>query len=300
MGRLNGKILVTGAAGQLGRSFARVADEYPGLGFLLPDERYADITNPGLMERLIHGDTVSAVINCAAYTAVDRAEEDETAAARVNTEGPAVLARICAREGVPLVHYSTDYIFDGRAGKPYPEDAEPAPLNVYGRTKLDGEKAVAASGCTALVIRTSWVYSGFGNNFVATMLRLAREGRPIQVVDDQYGTPAYATDIARATIFMLLRGVEGFDILNYNALGTTTWYGFAREIFRLAGVGADVIPVSTDSYPVKARRPAYGVLDISKARNFGVPIRHWQEALAECLREMGIICGDQISGKQRP
>lgn len=273
----------------MGRSFAQVAEEYPALSFVFPDERESDITDPVRMEQLIDGKSISAVINCAAYTAVDRAEEDQTAAVKVNTEGPAVLARLCARERIPLIHYSTDYVFDGLAGKPYTEADEPSPLNVYGRTKLEGEREIASSGCTALIIRTSWVYSRFGNNFVATMLRLAREGYPLKVVDDQHGTPALATDISRATLFMLHRGIEGFDILNYNALGSTTWYGFAREIFRLAGIPAAVSPIATDRYPAKARRPTFGVLDTTKAQALGIPIRPWQDALAECMREMGIV-----------
>ncbi len=272
------RALITGANGQLGRSFAKI-----GSDFVFADLPGGDITDTVAMERLAEG--VDAIVNCAAWTDVERAEEEEGAALRVNGTGAGIVAGIAARQGIPLIHISTDYIFDGKALEPIAETAVPHPLNAYGRTKSAGEEAVKASGCKAAIVRTAWLYSEFGNNFVTTMLRLGAVGRALRVVDDQVGCPTYATDLARAIMVLLERGVEGFEIYNYCGGGHTTWYGFAREIFRQAGMNVDIIPVSTSEYGARAPRPAYSVLDCSKIESLGATVRPWDESLKACLKE---------------
>ncbi|MCD8071823.1 MAG: dTDP-4-dehydrorhamnose reductase [Alistipes sp.] len=281
-----GRVLVTGAGGQLGRSLQKIAGRFQGMELYCPDERDADITDRGRIESILRAHNIKAVINCAAYTAVDMAEEEEEKAYEVNAFGPGLLAALSAKYRIPLIHISTDYVFDGKSGEPYTEQAAANPLGAYGRSKLAGEKAVKDSGCDAVVIRTSWLYSEFGNNFVDTMLKLGSQGRALRVVFDQKGTPTYATDLANAAMMLLEEGFTGFDILHYSALGDTTWYGFAREIFLRAGIAADVTPVTTREYPVKAPRPKNSVMCMDKARKLGLPLRPWQEALAECIGEI--------------
>lgn len=273
------KILVTGGNGQLGRSLAKIGGD-----FLFTDLPEGDITDANAMERL--AGQVDAIVNCAAWTDVERAETEEDAAMRVNGVGAGVLAEVAARRGIPLVHVSTDYVFDGMAEGPITEAAAPHPLSAYGRTKLAGERAVEASGCDAAVVRTAWLYSEFGSNFVRTMLRLGSEGRSLRVVDDQTGCPTYAADLACAILRLLERGVKGFEAYNYCGGGETTWYGFAREIFRQAGVDADLSPVDTAAYGARAPRPAYSVLDCSKIVARGAMVRPWQESLAECMQAL--------------
>ncbi len=274
------RVLVTGGNGQLGRSLAKTG----GIGFVFADLPECDIADEVAVERLAEG--VDAIVNCAAYTNVDRAEDEPEEALRVNGMGAAVVARVAARRGIPLVHISTDYIFDGTAHAPIPETAAPHPVNTYGNTKLAGEEAIVASGCKGAIIRTSWLYSEFGNNFVRTMLRLGAERRPLRVIDDQAGCPTYASDLAQAIITLLQQGFDDLQVYNYCGDGTTTWYDFAREIFRREGMEVDVMPVSSAEYGARAQRPAYSALDCSKVTSRGIKIRSWQEALADCLSKV--------------
>ena len=226
------------------------------------------------------------IVNAAAYTKVDAAESDRQAAFAINAEAPAVLAEEAERIGALLVHYSTDYVFDGSAHSPYAEDAPAAPLSVYGASKLEGEWRIAASGVAALVFRTSWVYGLRGQNFLLTMQRLARERDTIAVVDDQTGVPNWSRALAHATVRVLALGVpalrERAGLYHLCCGGQATWFEFAREILR--GTPVRVRPITTADYPTPARRPAYGVLDTSKfARTFGFSLPHWRDALAECL-----------------
>jgi dTDP-4-dehydrorhamnose reductase len=270
------RVLVTGANGQLGRSLAKVGGD-----FVFTDLPEGDITDAAAMERLAAD--VDAIVNCAAWTNVEGAEDNEGAALLVNGTGPGIVAGVAARRGIPLVHISTDYVFDGTAHEPITETAAPHPLSAYGRTKLAGEEAVKASGCAAAVIRTSWLYSEFGNNFVGTMLRLGGQGKSLKVIGDQTGCPTFATDLARAIMVLLERGIEGFEIYNYCGGGQTTWFGFAREIFSQAGMDVDLSPVSTADYGARAPRPAYSVLDCSKIAAAGAVVRPWQESLRELI-----------------
>ncbi|MCD7970968.1 MAG: dTDP-4-dehydrorhamnose reductase [Alistipes sp.] len=282
-GSISGNILVTGAAGQLGRSLLKTAPSFPDLRLIFPNEKQADILDRNAITALVRQNDIRGLINCAAYTAVDLAEDEPETAYLINATGPAILAGICREQNIPLIHFSTDYVFDGKATEPYTEDSPANPAGVYGKTKLAGEQVLRASGCDAMVVRTSWLYSEYGNNFVLTMLRLAREGKRLRVVNDQRGTPTYATDLARAALQILSKGFTGYNTLHFSALGDTTWYGFAEEIFRQAGIKADLSPVDTAGYPVKAPRPAYSIMSMDKARSMGLPLRHWQDALGECL-----------------
>lgn len=281
-------ILITGANGQLGMSLRKIAGEYPSHSFVFTDLPEADITDRSSMALLIDKVIPDVIVNCAAYTAVDRAEGEPEIAESINSGGPSVLASLAKERGAALIHISTDYVFDGTAAKPYRENDPVNPATIYGKTKLAGERAVEASGADAAVIRTAWLYSEFGNNFVKTMLRLACEGRDISVVNDQTGSPTYATDLARAVMAVIGKGIKGYQVYHYSGSGQTTWYGFAKKIFTLAGRTVNVAPVPTSGYPTAATRPPYSVLDTSKIQNAGAAVRPWEESLEECLK---IIAG---------
>ncbi len=280
-------ILVTGAQGQLGSELQKI-------GFAFLDEVFytdvddLDITDQRAVEHFVRTHDIDTIINCAAYTAVERAEEEEEIAARINTEAVANLARVALAEDCLLIHVSTDYVFDGTATIPYTEKMKPAPQNVYGRTKWAGEEAILNSGCLYIIIRTSWLYSSFGNNFVKTILRLATEKQELRVVNDQIGTPTYAADLAEVIVRIMANEerVEYEGIYHYSDDGACSWFDFAQEIVRQSGLTCSVCPVTTAEYPTKAHRPAYSVLDKSKIiRTFGVTVPDWKEALARCLKE---------------
>jgi dTDP-4-dehydrorhamnose reductase len=278
-------ILVTGAAGQLGAELVHA---------LAPHGRVVgtghadlDLADPSAIVATLRRIDPALVVNAAAYTAVDLAEQETDRADAVNGVAPGVMAEEAKRLGALLVHYSTDYVFDGRANVPYDEDAPARPLSAYGRSKLAGERAIAASGAPALVFRTSWVYGRRGRNFLTTMERLARERPEIRVVDDQRGVPNWSRELARATARLVAHGIpwlaERNGMYHLSARGDTTWYGFARAI--LAGVpGVTVAPITTADYPTPARRPSYGVLGTARfERTFGFALPEWRASLAECL-----------------
>ena len=282
-------ILVTGANGQLGREMQRLGAVSPN-NYIFTDVAELDVTDAGAVLRAAEQTRAEAIVNCAAYTNVERAEEDEATADLLNRLAPANLAAAAAATGATLIHISTDYVFDGTAHLPYAEQSPTAPLGVYGRTKLAGEQAVEASGCSHLILRTAWLYSAFGNNFLKTMLRLTAERESLSVVFDQIGTPTYAGDLALAIFSVIeggqLRGNEG--IYHFSDEGACSWYDFAVEI--AAVVGHDkcrIAPCHTAEYPSKAPRPAYSVLDKSKFKTtFGIEIPHWRESMLYCLKTM--------------
>lgn len=276
---------VTGANGQLGLSLKKIAGEYPHT-FVYSDLPELDITDTAAVERWVDGNHIERIVNCAAYTAVDRAESEPDAAWRVNALGPQVLAEVCAGRDIPLIHVSTDYVFDGTARRPYTEADTPHPLGIYGTTKRQGEIAVEQSGCRARVVRTSWLYSEFGHNFLKTMLRLGAEKERLTVVDDQHGSPTYAPNLARTILHLAENETENYDVYHYCDAGETTWYAFARTIFRLTGNPIPVAPIPTSDFPTAARRPAYSVLDTSKIRGAGVAVPPWEKGVEECLKEM--------------
>lgn len=280
------KILVTGSNGQLGQSFKKISGNYPEHIFYFADRTAIDITDPIGVEKTVTDVEAGIIINCAAYTAVDKAESEPEMARRVNYEGAKNLAEVCAKCRIPLIHVSTDYVFNGNADKPYTEEDITDPQGVYGMTKLEGERAVKDSGCDSAVVRTAWVYSEFGGNFVKTMLRIGSERNEISVVDDQRGTPTYAPDLAEAIMEIVEKGINGFNLYHYSNLGETTWCGFAKEIFKEAGMPVVVNPITTEDYPTPAKRPAYSVLSKDKLISVGVEIPDWQSSLKKCMAEL--------------
>ncbi|MCR2029858.1 dTDP-4-dehydrorhamnose reductase [Alistipes timonensis] len=282
-------ILVTGANGQLGCEMQRLGAVSPN-NYIFTDVAELDVTDAGAVLRATEQTRAEAIVNCAAYTNVERAEEDEATADRLNRLAPANLAAAAAATGATLIHISTDYVFDGTAHTPYTEQAPTAPLGIYGRTKLAGEQAVEASGCSYLILRTAWLYSAFGNNFLKTMLRLTAERESLNVVFDQIGTPTYAGDLALGIFSVIegqqFRGHEG--LYHFSNEGVSSWYDFAVEIAAAAGHDkCRIEPCHTAEYPSKAPRPAYSVLDKSKFKTtFGIEIPHWRESMLYCLKTM--------------
>jgi dTDP-4-dehydrorhamnose reductase len=279
------RILLTGASGQVGGELAALLAAQADVA--APDRAALDLTSPDAIVAAVRAAAPDIVINAAAYTAVDLAERERDLAFAVNARAPQVLAEEAKRSGALLVHYSTDYVFDGGADAPYHEDSPTAPLNVYGESKLEGERAIAATGGAALVLRTSWVYGLRGRNFLTTMQRLARERDELRVVDDQAGAPNWSRELARATARIVANGrhvvAERRGLYHLTARGATTWYGFARAI--LADVPrVRIVPITTAEYPTPASRPAWSVLDTARfERTFGFALPDWQVSLAECL-----------------
>ena len=282
-------ILITGANGQLGSSLRRLGGVSPH-NYLFTDVAELDITDAAAVLRTVEERRIDVIVNCAAYTDVERAEEDEARADLLNHKAAAYLAAAAKETGATLIHVSTDYVFDGTAHLPYTEDAPTAPLGVYGRTKLAGERAVAESGCKYLTFRTAWLYSEYGNNFLKTMLRLTAEKERLNVVFDQAGTPTYAGDLAM-TIFSIVEGgyfAGNEGLYHFSNEGVASWYDFAAEIAAAAGHDkCRIRPCRTAEFPTKAARPAYSVLDKSKIKEtFGLEIPHWRESMLYCLKNM--------------
>lgn len=272
--------LVTGANGQLGSELRLLLQDRA----MFVDKDQLDITDPAAVKDFCNGKNFSAIINCAAYTAVDKAESDEALAAAINTDG----SRNLAQTGIPLVHVSTDYVFDGTSCRPYIETDAVNPVSVYGKTKLAGEQEVIKHAATAVIIRTAWLYSSFGNNFVKTMRRLGAEKTELKVVFDQIGSPTYAADLAAAIVAVLPQLKSGMrEIYHFSNEGVCSWYDFAREIMELSGLGCNVLPIESKDYPTPAARPHYSVLNKSKIKHdFNLQINHWKESLKSCLQKL--------------
>lgn len=285
----NTSILVTGADGQLGRELRRTAEGSP-LRWVFTDVAQLDITDPGAVRKAVAETRAGVIVNCAAYTHVERAEDDAQAADRINHLAPGILAGAAREAGATLIHISTDYVFGGAGNVPRREDDPVCPLGVYGRTKLAGERAIGASGCSYLIFRTAWLYSEYGNNFVKTMLRLTAERERVRVVFDQVGSPTYAADLAALIARVVgqgsYRGREG--IYHFSNEGVCSWYDLAYEVARMAGgVRGAVEPCHSDEFPAGVKRPAYSVLDKTRVREtFGIDIPHWREALGRCLQRI--------------
>ena len=282
-------ILITGARGQLGSSLRQLGSVSPN-NYLATDVAELDITDAGAVLQTVKEQRIDVIVNCAAYTNVERAEEDEARADLLNHKAAAYLAAAAKETGATLFHVSTDYVFDGTAHTPYTEDVTPSPLGAYGRTKLAGERAVMASGCRYLIFRTAWLYSEYGKNFLKTMLCLSSERERLQVVFDQIGTPTYAGDLALA-LFSIIEagryaGNEG--VYHFTNEGVCSWYDFATEIAAAAGHDkCRIIPCHTSEFPTKATRPAYSVLDKTKVKQtFQMDIPHWREAMLYCLEKL--------------
>ena len=289
------RILLTGATGQVGWELAR---SLQGLGDVhAPGRDEMDLLDTDSVVRTLRDFSPDLIVNPAAYTAVDRAETDEAAAYQVNAVVPGIMAEAAKRTGALLVHFSTDYVFDGTSSTPYREDEPTNPQNAYGRTKLAGEAAIAASGANHLVLRTSWVYGARGANFLLTVQRLARERDELRIVADQHGAPTWCRTIAELTSQVLVHGfgAKGSDadfwrehggLYHLTAAGQTTWHGFTEAILDLSAVQKrpNVVAIPTSAYPLPAKRPAYSVLDNDKlARTFGLRAPDWRDALALCI-----------------
>lgn len=283
------RILVTGANGQLGMEMRILGAVAPN-EYIFTDVEELDITDKKAVEDFVCQNNIQIIVNCAAYTNVDRAEEDETTAERINAEAVRNLAEAAKRVDGTLFHISTDYVFGGEGNTPRTEDMPLDPQGAYGRTKLHGEQAIAEVGCKAIIIRTAWLYSEFGKNFLLTMLRLTKEKPAINVVFDQVGTPTYAGDLA-LTIFSIIEGdmyAGNEGVYHFSNEGVCSWYDFAQEIATAMGhKECKISPCHSDEFPSKVKRPAYSVLDKSKIkRTFGVEIPHWRESMYYCLKRI--------------
>lgn len=279
-------ILVTGGNGQLG-SALRLASAESNHRYVFTDVEELDITSAAAVEAFFEREQVDVVVNCAAYTAVDLAEDNEAQADEINHKAVALLAEACKRHDATLIHISTDYVFSGEADVPYTEESATAPLGAYGRTKLAGEKAIAESGCKSVILRTAWLYSEFGRNFCKTMQSLTATRPEVKVVADQVGTPTYAGDLAAAITYIIdSNQLDKCGIYHYSNEGVCSWYDFACEIARLSGNDeCEVKPCTTAEYPTKAQRPRYSVLDKSKfVATFGLEIPNWLDSLKKVIK----------------
>ncbi len=280
-------ILVTGCNGQLGNEMQLLSAGHPDFNYFFTDVKELDITDENAVKAFIEANSIDCVVNCAAYTAVDKAEADEARADVLNHVAPGYLARAVHARGGQMVHVSTDYVFDGTAHVPYREDAPTCPATAYGRTKLAGEEAVKQECPESAIIRTAWLYSTFGNNFVKTMLRLGREKESLGVIFDQIGTPTYARDLAAAIFAVLEQGIVP-GIYHFSNEGVISWYDFTKAIHRIAGIaGCKVRPLHTEEYPAPAARPHYSVLDKTKIKEtYHIEIPYWEDSLEECIQKL--------------
>ena len=286
-------ILVTGCMGQLGRSFRRAmalsdhrciyTDVRDG-----EDVQALDITDREAVALVVRDNSIGLIVNCAAYTNVNKAEEEEDIAYRINAHAPGILADVARDAGAVLIHISTDYVFDGTGHVPYLEDMPASPQSAYGRTKLAGEKAIIESGCRYMIFRTAWLYSSFGGNFMQTIYEKTASEPVVRVVSDQVGTPTYAQDLADVLAGIIDAGMlDRTGIYHFTDEGVCSWYDFAKEICDMSGHLCDVCPCRTIDYPTKATRPHYSVLDKTKVKEtFGIEIPHWKDSLAFCLRQI--------------
>jgi dTDP-4-dehydrorhamnose reductase len=286
------KILITGANGQLGWELGQLAKSYPAFEFVLVDRSKLDLTFPETFEKIIHSIAPDCIVNTAAYTAVDKSETEKELSYTVNATAVQALASICKNLAIPFITYSTDYVFDGEATAPYETTTKVDPVNYYGSTKAAGEKMAMEANEDTIVIRTSWVFSSHGNNFVKTMMRLMKERAQLNIVADQKGRPTYAKDLAIATMKMIEAMNAGKSIkgvYHYANQGETTWYDFAAKIKAIAGLSCDLQPIETKDFPTPAKRPFYSVLDTSKIeQDLAIDIPHWEAALKDCIDHINL------------
>jgi dTDP-4-dehydrorhamnose reductase len=284
-------ILVTGANGQLGNEFQALASHFPDYQFLFVAKEELNIADTAAIGNYFSGHIIDFCINCAACTAVDKAEAEGENAFLINATAVADLASVCYSNNTQLIHISTDYVFDGTASQPYKETDKTNPVSVYGKSKLQGEALAMQNAPSSIIIRTSWLYSAYKNNFVKTMLRLMQEKESINVVNDQYGTPTNAADLAAVIIHVISSGISKKNpgIYHYTNTGITNWYEFAVAIKKLTGSNCAVNPITTSQYPTAAKRPPYSVLNTSKIKEtFAVTIPDWRDSLAKCLKQIKI------------
>jgi dTDP-4-dehydrorhamnose reductase len=285
----NFNILVTGSNGQLGGEIKELSSDYNHT-FFFTDRDELDITDELAIKRFVKVNNIDTMINCAAYTAVDRAENDKKNADLINHIATKYLATVAKENSIKLIHISTDYVFDGKSCKPYIETDITNPQGVYGETKLDGEVAMQdINPSNSIIIRTSWVYSCYGANFVKTMIKLGREKESLDVIFDQIGSPTYAKDLAN-TILEILPYIKNRDveIYNYSNEGVLSWYDFAKEIMKMAKLSCTINPIETSQYPTPAKRPHYSLLNKKKIKEmFNIEVPYWKDGLDDCLKRLG-------------
>ena len=286
------KVLITGSNGQLGSEIRELSTSYEAVNFIFKDLPDLDICNFDELQNFIIKNKIIAVINCAGYTAVDKAEEDEKIAKKVNSEGVSNIVKALQKVNGKLIHISTDYVFDGNNFLPYNEFDKVNPIGVYGKTKRDGELAVINSNIDGIVIRTSWLYSAYGANFVKTMFKLGHERDELGVIFDQVGTPTYASDLAKTCLDILLdKSSENISmngkIYHYSNEGVTSWYDFAKAIMELGSIDCKVRPIETKDYPTPAKRPHFSVLNKTKIKkDFNIEIPYWRDSLEKCVEKL--------------
>jgi len=284
-------ILVTGANGQLGSELRALANSYPQIHFTFTTRKDLPIEKADALEKFFSRYKPEYLINAAAYTAVDQAESEKEKVYSINTEAVSIMAALCKKYHTQFIHISTDYVFDGSAGIPYTEDSVPNPTGVYGSSKLEGEQLALQLNAQSLIVRTSWVYSRFGKNFVKTILRLMEEKQEIDVVNDQFGSPTYAADLAETLVFIVSNCKKQIEnspgIFHYSNKGIISWYEFALAVKEITGSLCQVNPITTEEYPTIAKRPAFSALDGSRIQKvFGIRLKDWKTSLATCLHQI--------------
>ena len=280
-------ILITGCNGQLGNEMQLLEASHPQHTYFNTDVAELDITNHDAIEAFVNENQIDGIVNCAAYTAVDKAEENEELCTKLNAEAPAYLAAAIGKRRGWMIQISTDYVFDGTQHTPYTEEADTCPNSVYGKTKLVGELNVQKFCAQSMIIRTAWLYSTFGNNFVKTMIRLGKEKPELGVIFDQIGTPTYARDLAVAIFAAIEQGIVP-GVYHFSNEGVISWYDFTKAIHRIAGITTcHVRPLHTSEYPTPAKRPHYSVLDKTKIKQtYNIEVPYWEESLADCIAKL--------------
>ncbi len=280
-------ILITGCNGQLGNEMQLLEASHPQHTYFNTDVAELDITNQDAIEAFVNDNQIDGIVNCAAYTAVDKAEDNEELCTKLNAEAPAYLAAAIGKRRGWMIQISTDYVFDGTQHTPYTEEADTCPNSVYGKTKLVGELNVQKFCAQSMIIRTAWLYSTFGNNFVKTMIRLGKEKLELGVIFDQIGTPTYARDLAVAIFAAIEQGIVP-GVYHFSNEGVISWYDFTKAIHRIAGITTcHVRPLHTSEYPTPAKRPHYSVLDKTKIKQtYNIEVPYWEESLADCIAKL--------------
>jgi dTDP-4-dehydrorhamnose reductase len=283
-------ILITGGDGQLGSALKLASKAFLDFNIVFTDIAEFDITNQHSVNNFLKENPFDFLINCAAYTAVDKAEEQKELAFRINALGPKNLAKACKAHSCQLIHISTDYVFDGKYFVPYTEEMECNPPSIYGQSKLAGEQEICQNNESAIIIRTSWLYSEFGNNFLKTMLKLGTERDELRVIFDQIGTPTYAVDLANMLLILIDKNlpIEKSEIFHFSNEGVISWYDFAKEIMDLAQLKCKIVPIESWEYPLPAPRPYYSVLNKSKIKTtYKLAIPYWKDSLRQCIKNLG-------------
>lgn len=278
-------ILITGSHGQLGNEMQQAAKKFPTFKFIYTDVEDLDICDKAALDAFVKANAVNVIVNCAAYTAVDKAEDDVELCYKINSDAVRNIGEVAHQNGLKVIHVSTDYVFDGTNHVPYSEDQAVSPNTVYGKSKLAGEQALMETCEQAVILRTAWLYSSFGNNFVKTMLKLGAERDLLNVIFDQIGSPTYAADLAVTILKILIHPTLVPGIYHFSDEGVCSWYDFTKTIHRIAGITCDVRPIETKDYPARTPRPHYSVLNKAKIKaTYGIIIPHWEESLERCMK----------------